>query len=81
MGAPKCTRNPNQKLSIKLRQKQFNILNNECSKFLIYNNPSFTTFISLFEYRIHRNKFCNFLILMAIILQTVNSLKVVEVVI
>ena len=74
------TRNPNQKSSIKLRQKQFNILNNEYSKFLIYNNASLTTFISLFEHRIHENKFRNLLTLMAIILQTVNSLKVVEIV-
>ena len=31
------------KTALKLLQKQFNILNSEYSKFLIYNNPSFAT--------------------------------------
>ena len=31
------------KSALKLRQKQFNILNNKYSKFLINNNPSFAT--------------------------------------
>ena len=49
MDAPKWIRNPNQKGDLKsktidkLRQKQFNILNDEYWKFFIYNNPSFAT--------------------------------------
>ena len=31
------------KTTLKLRQKQFNILNSKYLKLLIYNNPSFTT--------------------------------------
>ena len=74
------------KTTLKLRQKQFNILKNEYTKFLTYNDPSFVTTNSarsLFRRRIPQNKCYDLLILMAIILQkqtlaTVNSLKVVE---
>ena len=31
------------KSALKLRKKQFNILEGECSKFFIYNDPSFAT--------------------------------------
>ena len=34
------------KITLKLHQKQLNILTSNYSKFLIYNNPSFTTTIS-----------------------------------
>ena len=45
--APKWHSKPQSKItlkcksSLKFRQKKFNILNSEYSKFLIYNNPSF----------------------------------------
>ena len=76
------------KTTFKLHQKRFNILTSEYSKFLIYNNPSFATKLrrSLFGHRIRQNKFRNLFILKTIILQkqtlaTVNSLKVVEIVV
>ena len=71
----------------KLRQKQFNILNDEHWKFLVYNNPSFATTNYakvLFGHRIRQNKFRDLIILMGInsqkqTLAIVNSLKVVEI--
>ena len=46
------------KTTLKLHQKQFNILTSEYSKFLIYNNPSFATKLrrSLFGHRIRQKK-------------------------
>ena len=74
------------KTTLKLHQKQFNTLTSECSRFLIYNNPSFATKLrrSLFGHRIRQTKFCDLRILMVIISQkqtlaTFNSLKVVEI--
>ena len=52
------------KTTLKLRQKQFNILNSKYLKLLIYNNPSFTTTNSV-EVFLH------------ITFAKVNSLKVV----
>ena len=71
----------------KLRQKQFNILSDEYWKLLIYNNPSFATtnFAEVCLDIAFDFKFRDLLILMAIISQkqtlaTVNSLKVVEII-
>ena len=73
------------KTSHKLRQKQFNIPNDEYWKLLIYNNPSFaaTNFAEVCLDIAFDFKFRDLLILMAIISQkqnlaTVNSLKLVE---
>ena len=75
------------KTTHKLRQKQFDVLNDEYWKFLIYNNPSFATtnFAEVCLDFAFDFKFCDLLILMAIISQkqtltTVNSLKVVEII-
>ena len=75
------------KTTHKLRQKQCNILNKEYWKFFIYNNPSFTTtnFAEVCLDIVFDFKFRDLLILIAIILQkqtlaTVNSLKVVKII-
>ena len=75
------------KTTHKLHQKQFNILNNKYWKFLIYNNPSFATtnFAEICLDIAFDFKFRDLLILIAIILykqtlETVNSLKVVEII-
>ena len=75
------------KTTHKLRQKQFDILNDEYWKFLIYNNPSFAT-VKFAEVCLDITfdfKFGDLIISMAIISQkqtlaTVNSLKVVEII-
>ena len=74
-----------RKTTLKLNQKQFNILTSEYSKFLIYNNPSFATTNPTevcFGHHIRQNKFRDLLVSMPIISQkqtlaTVNSLRVV----
>ena len=44
------------KTVLKLRQKQFNILNSEYSKYLIYNNPSFAATNSTEVWTLHSPK-------------------------
>ena len=75
------------KTTHKRPRKQFNILNNEYWKLLVYNNTSFVTrnFAEVCLDIPFHFKFRDLLILMAIISQkqtlaTVNSLKVVEVI-
>ena len=91
--AAKWIRNPNQKgdfmckAAHTLLQKQFIILNNKYWKFLIYNNPSFKikNFAEFCLDIAFDFKFCDLLILMAIISQkqtlaTAASLEVVEII-
>ena len=82
---------PNQKspckLALKLHQKQFNILNCEYSKFLIYNNPSFEAAksaevcLNITFVKINSAIYLFVAIIcQKLTLATVNSLKVVEIV-
>ena len=71
----------------KLPRKQFNILNNEYWKLLIYNNPSFATrnFAEIcldiaFDFKFHDLLILMVIILLKQTLATVNSLKVVEII-